>query len=41
MLQPLLHINLLNTPWALWLPAAANAFNVYVLRRVRPRADLR
>lgn len=30
---PLLHISLLNTPWALWLPAAANAFNVYVLKR--------
>jgi multiple sugar transport system permease protein len=26
-------LNLLNTPWALWLPAAANAFNVYVLKR--------
>ncbi|GAA2477245.1 carbohydrate ABC transporter permease [Winogradskya humida] len=30
---PLVHLNLLNTPWALWLPAAANAFNVYVLKR--------
>ncbi len=30
---PLLHVNLLNTPWALWLPAAANAFNIYVLNR--------
>jgi multiple sugar transport system permease protein len=30
---PLLHLNLLNTPWALWLPAAANAFNIYVLKR--------
>jgi multiple sugar transport system permease protein len=30
---PLLGINLLNTPWALWLPAAANAFNIYVLKR--------
>ncbi|UWE10942.1 carbohydrate ABC transporter permease [Actinacidiphila bryophytorum] len=30
---PLLHLNLLNTPWALWLPGAANAFNIYVLRR--------
>jgi multiple sugar transport system permease protein len=26
-------LHLLNTPWALWLPAAANAFNVYVLKR--------
>ncbi|MEU8053594.1 carbohydrate ABC transporter permease [Micromonospora haikouensis] len=30
---PILHVNLLNTPWALWLPGAANAFNVYVLKR--------
>ena len=30
---PLLHLNLLNTPWALWLPGAANAFNVYILKR--------
>lgn len=30
---PLVHLNLLNTPWALWLPGAASAFNVYVLKR--------
>src|SRR5205807_9210639 len=30
---PLVGVNLLNTPWALWLPGAANAFNVYVLKR--------
>ncbi|MFY1634323.1 carbohydrate ABC transporter permease [Solwaraspora sp. WMMB335] len=30
---PIFGVNLLNTPWALWLPAAANAFNVYVLKR--------
>ncbi len=30
---PIFHVNLLNTPWALWLPAAANAFNIYVLKR--------
>jgi multiple sugar transport system permease protein len=30
---PIVHVNLLNTPWALWLPAAANAFNIYVLKR--------
>ena len=30
---PLLHVNLLNNPAAIWLPAAANAFNVYVLKR--------
>jgi multiple sugar transport system permease protein len=30
---PLVGWNLINTPWALWLPAAANAFNIYVLKR--------
>jgi multiple sugar transport system permease protein len=30
---PLIGVNLLNTPWALWLPGAANAFNVYILKR--------
>jgi multiple sugar transport system permease protein len=30
---PLVHANLLNTPWALWLPGAANAFNIYLLKR--------
>src|SRR5262249_40953683 len=30
---PLIGVNLLNTPWALWLPGAANAFNIYVLKR--------
>jgi multiple sugar transport system permease protein len=30
---PLLHVNLINTPLAIWLPAAANAFNIYVLKR--------
>jgi multiple sugar transport system permease protein len=30
---PLLHLNLLSTPWALWLPGAANAFNIYILKR--------
>jgi multiple sugar transport system permease protein len=30
---PIFGWNLLDTPWALWLPAAANAFNVYVLKR--------
>ncbi|WP_020521785.1 carbohydrate ABC transporter permease [Catelliglobosispora koreensis] len=27
------NLGLLNTPWAIWLPAAANAFNIYVLKR--------
>ncbi|WP_394836117.1 carbohydrate ABC transporter permease [Pendulispora rubella] len=30
---PLFHVNLLDTPWALWLPSAANAFNIYVLKQ--------
>ncbi|MDH6115228.1 multiple sugar transport system permease protein [Kitasatospora sp. MAP12-15] len=30
---PLLHLNLLNTPWAIWLPSVANAFNIYLLKR--------
>jgi len=30
---PVVGVNLLNTPWALWLPGAANAFNIYVLKR--------
>jgi multiple sugar transport system permease protein len=30
---PIFHVSLLNSPWGLWLPGAANAFNVYVLRR--------
>jgi multiple sugar transport system permease protein len=30
---PVFHVNLLNTPWALWLPGVANAFNIYLLKR--------
>ncbi|WP_199551451.1 carbohydrate ABC transporter permease [Streptomyces sp. N35] len=30
---PLIHVNLINTPWAIWLPAAANAFNIFILKR--------
>ena len=30
---PLLHVNLLNTPWAIWLPSVANAFNIFLLKR--------
>jgi multiple sugar transport system permease protein len=30
---PIFHVNLLNTPWALWLPGIANAFNIYLLKR--------
>ncbi|RMI44626.1 carbohydrate ABC transporter permease [Streptomyces triticirhizae] len=30
---PLLGVNLINTPFAVWLPACANAFNVFLLKR--------
>src|SRR6266508_2999849 len=30
---PVLHVNLLNTPWAIWLPAVTNAFNIFLLKR--------
>jgi len=30
---PLIGVNLMNTFWAVWLPAAANAFNVLVVTR--------
>ncbi|MFF0312850.1 carbohydrate ABC transporter permease [Streptosporangium sp. NPDC004379] len=30
---PLFGWDLLNTPWAIWLPAAANGFNIFLLKR--------
>jgi multiple sugar transport system permease protein len=30
---PLVHVNLLNTPWAIWLPSVTNAFSVFLLKR--------
>ena len=30
---PILHINIANTYWAIWLPSAANAFNVLIAKR--------
>jgi multiple sugar transport system permease protein len=30
---PILHLNLLDSPLALWLPAVANAFNIFLLKR--------
>jgi multiple sugar transport system permease protein len=30
---PLFHLDLLNTPWAIWLPAAANGFFIFLLKR--------
>jgi multiple sugar transport system permease protein len=31
--MPLLHINLTNTPWVIWLPSVANGFNIFLLKR--------
>lgn len=30
---PLLHVNLIGTPWAIWLPTVANGFNIFLLKR--------
>jgi multiple sugar transport system permease protein len=30
---PILHVNLIGTPEAIWLPAVANAFNIFLLKR--------
>ncbi|WP_432945356.1 carbohydrate ABC transporter permease [Kribbella sp. CA-253562] len=30
---PIFGFNLLNTPWAIWLPAAANGFFIFLLKR--------
>jgi multiple sugar transport system permease protein len=30
---PILHINLIGTPAAIWLPSVANAFNIFLLKR--------
>lgn len=30
---PLIHVNLQNTPWVIWLPTVANAFNIFLLKR--------
>ncbi|GAA1998688.1 carbohydrate ABC transporter permease [Catenulispora subtropica] len=30
---PIVHWNLQNTPWVIWLPTVANAFNVFLLKR--------
>jgi multiple sugar transport system permease protein len=31
--MPIFGWNLLDTPWAIWLPAVANAFNIFLLKR--------
>jgi multiple sugar transport system permease protein len=30
---PIVHVSLLDSPWALWLPLIANAFNIFLLKR--------
>jgi multiple sugar transport system permease protein len=30
---PFVHVNLLNTPWAIWVPGVASAFNIFLLKR--------
>jgi multiple sugar transport system permease protein len=30
---PFVHVSLLDSPWALWLPLIANAFNIFLLKR--------
>ncbi|MFJ8431407.1 carbohydrate ABC transporter permease [Kitasatospora sp. NPDC094019] len=30
---PLLHVDLVGTPWAIWLPTVANAFGIFLLKR--------
>jgi multiple sugar transport system permease protein len=30
---PILHVNLIGSPGAIWLPAVANAFNIFLLKR--------
>lgn len=31
--MPIVQLDLLNTPWAIWLPAVANGFNIFLLKR--------
>jgi len=30
---PVVHVSLLDSPWAIWLPLIANAFNIFLLKR--------
>jgi multiple sugar transport system permease protein len=30
---PILHWHMLDSPWAIWLPAVTNAFNIFLLKR--------
>jgi multiple sugar transport system permease protein len=31
--EPIVHWNLIGSPWAIWLPSIANAFNIFLLKR--------
>jgi multiple sugar transport system permease protein len=31
--MPFIHVNLTNTPWAIWLPSVANGFSIFLLKR--------
>jgi multiple sugar transport system permease protein len=31
--EPIVHWNLIGSPWAIWLPSVANAFNIFLLKR--------
>jgi multiple sugar transport system permease protein len=31
--EPIVHWSLLGSPWAIWLPSVANAFNIFLLKR--------
>jgi multiple sugar transport system permease protein len=30
---PFLHLSLIDTPWAIWIPAVTSAFNIFLLKR--------
>ncbi|GAA1373234.1 carbohydrate ABC transporter permease [Streptomyces beijiangensis] len=30
---PIVHRNLINSPWVIWLPSVTNAFNIFLLKR--------
>ena len=31
--MPIIHANLTNSPWAIWLPSVANGFSIFLLKR--------
>jgi multiple sugar transport system permease protein len=31
--EPIVHWNLIGSPWAIWLPSVANGFNIFLLKR--------